>query len=81
MRPNHLTMTVYNIFLKVRKFLISMDLVGMVESLENIHRHVDHGIWKTMDGQWPEMELFIQNLLRNSVGKEKLWKKLGKSGK
>jgi len=76
MRPNHLTMTVYNIFLKVRKFLISMDLDGMVESLENIHRHVDHGIWKTMDGQWPEMELFIQNLLRNSVGKEKLWKKL-----
>jgi len=76
MRPNHVTMVLNDIFLRARKFLFAMDLNGMVKSIENIHKYIDHAIWKTMDAQWPEMEQFIQNILRKTLGSEELWKKL-----
>ena len=67
----------YYTLLSVRSLLLNIDVVTEVQKINDIYFTIDQAMWKTMNGKWPEMAKFLDNILRLTFGSKPFWEKLG----
>ena len=74
---NSFTLTTYKFLLEVRTLLLKMDIKAQYMKLDELTRIVEEGLTKIMYGRWPEMETFLDNLLRLTFASENFWIEFG----
>ena len=75
---NKLTTNFYGSFLEFRKIALNVDIDGLALKINEIINMFGLAAWKTYKGEWPEMEQFVDNLLRKTLGSEDFWMEIGK---
>ena len=74
---NRIAAADYYTFLSVRSLLLRVDVAAEVEKINDIYFTIDEAMWKTMNGKWPEMTKFMDNILRQTFAKKPFWEQLG----
>jgi len=70
---NKLTTNFYGSFLEFRKIALNVDIDALALKINEIINMFGLAAWKTYKGEWPEMERFVDNLLRKTLGSEDFW--------
>ena len=74
---NSFTMNEYKFLLEVRTLLLQLDLKAEAKDLDELYKIIQEGYLKIMYGRWPEVETFLDNLLRHTFASRSFWVKLG----
>ena len=76
---NSFTLNEYKFLLEVRTLLLQLDLKAEAKDLDELYKIIQEGYLKIMYGRWPEVETFLDNLLRRTFASRSFWVKLGKT--
>jgi len=76
---NNLTMVHYEAFMELRTTLMNMnvDVEKLVEAFDNIATVAQERYWEFKTGGWPEMERFVEKLLK-SMETDEFWSRVQK---
>ena len=76
---NELTTNFYGSFLAFRKIALKVDIDALAININKIGDMIFKAGWKFLVAlDWPEMERFVDNLIRQTFGSEDFWLKIGK---
>ena len=74
---NSFTLNEYKFLLEVRTLLLQLDLKAEAIELDELYKTIQQGYLNIRVGAWPEVETFIDNLLRRTFASRNFWVKLG----
>ena len=69
----------YYLLMQLRTVLLNVDMESLFAQLNEAQFLLEESVWKLSTGQWPEMQAFLVNFLRNTAGSEQFWRRLGKT--
>ena len=72
---NHLHSMAYFV-VQLKTVLNKPDIKELHTSLNQTDYFIQESLWKFNTGRWPEMETFVKNFHRKTVGNEKFWNRL-----
>ena len=73
---NALQPTLYYFVLQLKTLLMNPDFTDLFSALNQTDYFIQESFWKFISGRWTEMERFVDNFLRRTVGSIVFWDRL-----
>jgi len=73
---NRLQPALYNFVLQLKTVLMKPDFEQLFFTLNRTEYFIQESAWKFNTGRWPEMESFVVNFLRRTIGSIVFWDRL-----
>ena len=73
---NSLQPTLYYLVLQLKTVLMKPDFTELWTTLNQTDYFIQESVWKFNTGRWPEMEKFVDNFLRRTLGSIVFWDRL-----